>query len=146
MIVAADDRPELVDRRPIAIGRYSPTAEDGSCRAHLVDRLLLTRLDSQSEVADRTQQVLLAAVRAERHEVQAELLLRVHLVHEHVVVALGTGGRRNLAAIVRARVAPAHDHDHAGNDLPSQRLALQRTKRPVPGVRPDAVVACLQPS
>ena len=108
---AAHRCPETLDLGLVRI-RGEPAVAICVRRAvHVAHQPLASLRDRQRVLADRAREVLVRADRHERHEVQAELALRVDVVQVDDVVAVGAGGRRCGPEVLRI-VPESEDDDH----------------------------------
>ena len=90
-----------------------PRPEGRGGRVHPGDRGLLIRMDLETMATDRAGEVLVRAVRHQRDEVQADVLVGSDVMEEDLVVAVRARRGRDLTEVLRLSRSPAEDHDQS---------------------------------
>ena len=90
-----------------------PRPEGPGGRTHPGDRGLLIWVDLETMTTDRAGEVLVRAVRHQRDEVQADVLVGSDVMEEDLVVAVRARRGRDLTEILRLSRSPAEDQDQS---------------------------------
>ena len=116
-----------------------PRPEGPGGRTHPGDRGLLIWVDLETMTTDRAGEVLVRAVRHQRDEVQADVLVGSDVMEEDLVVAVRARRGRDLAEILRLSRSPAEDQDQSTPSRTTIRLCAieERIAR-----RPETVWSC----
>ena len=120
--------PEPVDDRHVAVLRKPARAERGGRVGHRPDVTQLGAADLKAPAAHGTDQVVVGPVGHDRHEVQADRLLRPDVVEEHLIMTVRADTRRDLALIVRTARPEAENHHHTVIEAAGPRAAVHPLK------------------
>src|SRR4029077_5216637 len=121
--------PEPLDLRHVRSLGEPPGAEGRGRAGHRTQVGHLRVVELKAPAADGAHQIVVRAVGHHRHEVEADLLLRPHVVEEHLVVTVRADGRRDLAQVLRSARSEAENHHAAIEAWVSRPTAVVHRRR-----------------